>query len=590
MRKRLVLGVVTVLVVFVLIGVSFLIDLARFPGPVKPTNYTAATDGIKSTFHRGVMYRYPEVVPLLEVSGDHYEMGLQYGVLLRREIVRSLESYEKIIRWHAERTGVPRLLLTAGLKCAARKLSRRLPDRFLEEIRGVSEGSGVPRDTILAITLFYDVSEGKGCTGVLMRGRDHSIIHGRNNDTSGMGGEELGKLTVVVKKNAEGYNAICHMDYPLYLGVETGYNDKGLAFSEETLHVRHPDPGGFPIIYLARIALEECSSLDELYPLFDRYSVIGAYGTVWSDRNEGRGVVVELTPTGWAATELEKPILWNFNRIYDPELAKQQRPYRGMVGSNSDRERITSAFPSKTEYEIEDTVTFLRLQEGPDGTDYSWCGTRWPICNWSGQQMMVFHPTGDGFYLAVGTYYAARQSIYHIHEDFSRPPELFMTGVPLEPLVEEVAKIENSLVSAGKKLQAFVELAKRYRDDANVQFIVAYYSFQQSRWDLFAEYAEKAYLMKPSVAEYKLYAGMAAYQQRQPEKAIAILEEIESADLHPAQEIYRLFVLERALASIDPERSAQYKTLKEAILNGHDAGSYFESSVLPLLNGLETTE
>ena len=34
------------------------------------------TEGVKSTFRGGVVYRHPGMVPLLEVSGDHYEMGL----------------------------------------------------------------------------------------------------------------------------------------------------------------------------------------------------------------------------------------------------------------------------------------------------------------------------------------------------------------------------------------------------------------------------------------------------------------------------------------------------------------------------------
>ena len=95
--------------------------------------------------------------------------------------------------------------------------------------------------------------------------------------------------------------------------------------------------------------------------------------------------------------------------------------------------------------------------------------------------MMVFDPHGDGFYVGLGTYYAARQDVYHVHEDFSRSPELFMEAVPLDPLVEEVARIENRLVSRQQKLEAFVELARQNTDDANIHFIVARYGFLLSR-------------------------------------------------------------------------------------------------------------
>ena len=81
----------------------------------------------------------------------------------------------------------------------------------------------------------------------LMRGKDGSIIQGRNNDTGGFGGEELAKLTVVVRHNAIGKNAVTHMDQLLYMGVETGYNSKGLSFGERnTPYIKNQTQTVFP--------------------------------------------------------------------------------------------------------------------------------------------------------------------------------------------------------------------------------------------------------------------------------------------------------------------------------------------------------
>ncbi len=542
MKRKITKKKITVLTVLLVISIILgyaILESASFPGKITTSEYKVTTEGVKSTFHEGVIYRYPGMVPLLSVSGDHYEMGLQYGVLLRPEVMKALESYEKILRREAKEEGIPYPILSAVLKYKAKKLSKSLPDRFLEEIKGVSKGSGAPEDAIITISLFYDVSMATGCTGILMRGENGTIIHARNNDW--FEGEELGKLTVVVRYNATGYNSVTHIDYPLWMGVETGYNDRGLAFSEETYGVKEPNPNGFSIVYLARIALEECSTLDEVYRLFGRYSAIGGYGTVWSDRDEGRGVVVELTPTAWAVKEMEGSILWNFNHIYDPELRKQQRAKTNIDGWNWDREEIASAFPMKPEYEIKDAVKFLRAQKAPD-----------------------------------------------VHGDFSRPPELFMEAVPIKPAVEEAARIRNMLVSREEKLQAYVDLAQKYKDDANTYFLVAYHSFQQSRWDMFADYAEKAYSMKPFVTEYKLFAGIAAYQQKEPDRAIKLLESIEFSELHPWQEIYRLRMLEKAWASKNPEISNQYNAQKQAILDRYDAHLYYEKEIAPLFEELDT--
>jgi len=560
------------------------LTFVSFPGKIANPEYKAMTEGVRSTFHSGVIYRHPGIVPLLSVSGNHFEMGLQYGVLLRPEIISALKAYKRILRWEAKKMGIPYPIFTAVLKYKAKSLSRRLPKRFLEEIKGVSRGSGVPEDAIIMTSLFYDVGMAMGCTGLLMKGKDGSIIHGRNNDW--FNGEEIGRLTVVVKYNATGYNSVTHMGFPLWMGVETGCNDKGLTFSEETYGIKKPNSKGFPIVYLARIALESCSTLDEVYHMLDKYSVIGGYGTVWSDRDEGRGAVVEHTPTAYAVKKMQGSILWNFNHIYDSKLRQQQRAKANIDGWNLDREDIASAFPKKPVYEIKDAIEFLRARKGPDGTDYSWCGTKTPICNDCGIQMVVFDPQGDGFYLAVGTSYAACQKVYHIHDDFSQSPELFMEAVPVEPVVKEAARIKNMLATKEEKLMAYVNLAQKYKQDANIHFWVAYHAFQQSKWDLFVNYALKAYSMKPFVIEYKMFAGIAAYQQKELNNVIELLENIKFSKLNPLEQIYRLVVLEKVWALRDHGKSVQYRAKIEKILDKYDIHSYYRKEIIPLFEKL----
>ena len=93
--------------------------------------------------------------------------------------------------------------------------------------------------------------------------------------------------------------------------------------------------------------------------------------------------------------------------------------------------------------------------------------------------------------------------------------------------------------------------------------------------------------MKPSLAEYKLFAGIAAYQQKEPDKAIALLENIEPSELNPLQEFYWLTVLERAWASKDHGKSSRYAIQKQAILDKHDANLYYEKEGTPLFEKLD---
>lgn len=586
--KRTVLwSILAVVAVLVIVLAVVLADLTTFPGSVKETAYQSqvVTSGVKSTFHEGVIYRYPGAVPMLDVSGDNYEMGLQYGVLLKPEIMNALDSWKKILVWMADEMGIPYPAILAVAKMQIKQMAASLPAEYQEEMRGVAEGSGVPYDSVAMCSLFYDFGEGMGCTGVLMRGKDGSILQGRNNDTASYGGEQFAKMTVIVRHNGKGHNSFTHIDQPLYLGVETGFNDKGLCFGEETLFVKKPDAGGNSLPFLIRKVMEEASSLNDIYPYFDRYHTIGSYGCVWSDLRNAKGAVVELTPTAWAKNELSGPILWDFNKLYDPGLAVQQRPSRSITNGDIDREAVASTFPRKTEYTFDDVVAFVRSHTGPDGSDYLWCGTKHPVGNWKASQMMIWDSKADGFYLAAGPYFAARQAIYHYSTDFSKQPELVVPALPIEPVVEKAAQIENRLISKAEKLKAFIELAGQFKDDANLQFWVAYKAFRLSRTDIFAGYAEKAFAMDPSNPEYQMYAGLAAFQKKDMDKAVSLLDGVTAR--YPEQDLFRLTVLEKASLAKDPQKAAQYKTQKQAVLDKYGAESYYNSALLPLVNALE---
>ncbi len=547
-----------------------------FPGDIKlgPFESQIVHQGIISSFREGAIYRYPGFVPLLDVCGDHFEIGLQYGALMRQEILDTLAAYNRIITWLAESMGIPLDQLKAKWHGFARAMIDKIPHRFFEEAQGISLGSGVPVDSILMVTFAYDFGMAGGCTSVLMKGKNDRIIHARNNDTAAFGGAELGRLTAVVRRRVPGYQPTVQVDYPLLIGIESGYNLQGLAFTEETLKLRQPNPDLFSLNILVRMILEECVSLEELPAYFDRYPVIAGYGEIWSSQRQGQGWLVEQTPYGWSKKELESDILWNFNTIYDPQLKKYEALEK-ILHSDSDREAVARNFPRKNFYDVQDGIDFIRATF--DGKqDYIHFGTRRGVCNEGTQQAMVFDPSGGGLYLAWGEQYCSRANFYYIHEDFSIPPDLIAPQMPLSEKMIERASVKLKLDQPVQKLEGYLRLANKYSDDADFQFQAAHLAFTLCKHEIFVEFAEKAFYLQPQNAEYRLYGGIAAFWTGDEKAAIQRLESIDPQELFLREEMYRLTLLER-LSPLPHE----YHARLEEILSQHNVGDYYHKEIVP---------
>jgi len=130
-KKTIVWSIIGIAVVLVIVLAVYLVDLTAFPGAVRETEYSKQVkmEGVRSTFHQGVIYRYPGIVPMLEVSGDYYEMGLQYGALLQPEITGGIGSMEKMLKWNADEMGIPYPALVGAIKFLSRQIASSLPQR-----------------------------------------------------------------------------------------------------------------------------------------------------------------------------------------------------------------------------------------------------------------------------------------------------------------------------------------------------------------------------------------------------------------------------------------------------------------------------
>ena len=163
--------------------------------------------------------RIIEGIPFLKLSGSFYEMGEQYGNLLKDEfwkIHNELSPYKKF--W------LPKLP-----NDICERLEQLTNVEFLRQLKGMAAGSGIPYHDLL-LGAYFGVMERGGCSSILMKiSNDNSgkLIHGRNYDY----GKGTGKYPVVIEYNPQ--DGIKHLVIGTIgsAGLAEGMNEKGITIS-----------------------------------------------------------------------------------------------------------------------------------------------------------------------------------------------------------------------------------------------------------------------------------------------------------------------------------------------------------------------
>ena len=199
--------------------------------------------------------------PVLKLRGSYYKMGLQYGVLMEREI-RGLygknngkkEEVMEALPWYLRPAGSFIMALVAGYSIL------RIPGRYRRELKGLSRGSGVPYMD-MATTAFGGVVFDAACTSVLARG-DGRMLHSQNLDFEPA---YLGTFPVIVEYHHPGKLRYMHLGIAGVPGIFHGMNEKGISvtvnYGDGTYNSENK---GLPMGYKLREILERAETIDEV--------------------------------------------------------------------------------------------------------------------------------------------------------------------------------------------------------------------------------------------------------------------------------------------------------------------------------------
>lgn len=315
-----------------------------------------AYDGIRR-FGGGEL-RYIGQIPFLRLSGSYYEMGFDYGVLLRDQLRQAFADYNALrdsvlsrYPWYARPFG------GIALKMMARYHWRRVPEHYQQELRGIAEGSGIPLEDVVFSAVFMEIAS-TYCTAILSR-TGRGLLHGRNLDFEPI---FLGRYPVVVEYNPPGKFRCLSFSVLGYSGVFTGLNERGLSVSLNSAIGRGNRAKDTPVTYMVRQLLEDKSTLAGIEESIRGYYAETGWVLAVGSAAENDGALFDVCLDGLAKTPLgDRKHLYALNMYVDPAMIRRNTPV--FVGGShyncARREAIEDYLRQNADFTLDNMVELL---------------------------------------------------------------------------------------------------------------------------------------------------------------------------------------------------------------------------------------
>ena len=222
------------------------------------------------------------------MAGTPYEMGYQQGKLLGSECRSLIENILRLTR-AAEASGAKEFLKNGSFEEALSRSGAFIDRRFYEEMKGLSDGAGIPFQEVVLANIFPELFH---CSGFALFGKatdGGELLHGRILDYMTEAG--LQDYAVVTVAKPDGFNAFVSVGYAGFVGTVTGMNAEQIGLGEMGGR-GEGDWDGMPMSFLMRKVLEEADTLQQAVSIFEKTPRTCEYYYVVSDAraNDARGL------------------------------------------------------------------------------------------------------------------------------------------------------------------------------------------------------------------------------------------------------------------------------------------------------------
>jgi isopenicillin-N N-acyltransferase-like protein len=274
-------------------------------------------------------------LPLLTVSGNHYECGRRIGSACPELIHRLLADTQKTLspglRWDDYRRAAQPYLSAA----------RGAYPWVLEEIRGTADGAGVDfLDLFIeSVEELFSTPPASRCTDFALcpPATDSHVLLAHNNDLSPESQENL----LAVEWNLPDQPRLFTIGIGPFLSI--GLNTDGIALTGNELSPNDERPG-IPRLILAR-AILSAKDFDQALAIALHSDRASSYNNIISC-SDGRIVNVEASATDHELIHPEQGWLVHTNHYVHPRMQPYEKDPQDLAGSTSRYERARQLMQS----------------------------------------------------------------------------------------------------------------------------------------------------------------------------------------------------------------------------------------------------
>ena len=200
-------------------------------------------------------------VTVVYLTGSPYEIGLAHGTLCKREILEVNRPYFEYFNQFLDDS-------SGKWEDFSKELKKRIPQEYLEEMRGISDGSQIEFDKILFLNALSTISMANKCFAFSFRETNSKIITFRQIDNDPKSPLYKNMILYIIKPQ-KGYSFAAILN-PGWVDGETGMNEHGVTVSQNNIGIKQTEWDLMPITHLSRYMLQYARNIDEAEQILDK--------------------------------------------------------------------------------------------------------------------------------------------------------------------------------------------------------------------------------------------------------------------------------------------------------------------------------